>query len=247
MQDEETLKLWILKMILLSPSKRIAVVATGALMIATLFAAGANAEVTEQKPGEVADLKPTISGPFFVAPARLSDEEIAAFLKSPDSLLEQFVTGGLPMSTRVRSLAGSSPDTLDPILALVPKANIQQIAAIGAGLARAARALTTINPEYAALIQEKIVKLNDDGLSVAFVTATGEVQTAALGAGGGGAGAGGGASGIGGNGQAGGGAAGAGGDAATATTTQSFSGAGSSQFFASDNAGDSTSVSVSPE
>lgn len=193
------------------------------------------------------DTKPAINGTFFVAPAKMADEEVKAFLGSPDSLLEEFLTGGLPLSTRVRSLAGSSPETLDPIVALVPKANTQQMVAIGAGLARAARALATINPEYAALIQEKIATLNNPGLNVAFASALGEIQTAALGGGGAGAGAGAGAAGIGGGGVAGGGSAGTNGDEAIATSAETFNGRSSTQsFFASDNAGNSTSDSVSP-
>ncbi|OJF95282.1 hypothetical protein [Pararhizobium antarcticum] len=156
----------------------------------------------------------------FSGPAKLSELEVQAFLSAPAGLLTDFPSGGLPLSTRVRSLAGSDAATLDPILGLVPNASSMQVAAIGSGLARVAKACEKSNPEYAATIQEKIALLGDGALELAFATALNEVQTAALGqAGGAGAGAGG-AAGIGGTGTAGGGANGVNGTSAS-TVTQS--------------------------
>lgn len=160
----------------------------------------------------------------FVGPAKMSDAEVQSFLTTPAALLTQFSSGGLPMSTRVRSLAGSDSATLDPILGLVATANPAQVAAIGAGLARVAKACAATSPEYAATISEKVALLGNPALETAFNASAAEVQTAALGAGAP-AGAGGGTVGaIGGGGTAGGGGNGAsGGTAASGNSSGSFS------------------------
>lgn len=162
----------------------------------------------------------------FVGPAKMSDAEVQSFLTTPAALLTQFSNGGLPMSTRVRSLAGSDSATLDPILGLVATANPTQVAAIGAGLARVAKACAVSNPEYAATISEKVALLGNPALETAFNAAAAEVQTAALGGGTApAAGTGGGTVGaIGGGGTAGGGANGnSGGTAASGNSSGSFS------------------------
>ena len=161
----------------------------------------------------------------FAGPAKLSDAEVQAFLASPAALLSEFPTGGLPMSTRVRSLAGSDADVLDPILGLVASASANQVSAIGSGLARVARACQTVNPEYAATIQEKVASLDHGALEVAFEASAQEVQTAAVGAvaGAGGGAIGGGGAAIGGGGSAGGGAAGSGGSVTAGNSSGSFS------------------------
>ena len=160
----------------------------------------------------------------FSGPAKLSEPQVQAFLDTPAGLLSEFPSGGLPLSTRVRSLAGSDANTLDPILGLVATATPSQVSAIGAGLARVARACQTINPEFAATIQDKIASLDNGGLETAFQAASQEVQTAALGTTTGVGGAGGAVGGIGGTGTAGGGTTGVGGGAATSgNSSGSFS------------------------
>ncbi len=160
----------------------------------------------------------------FTGPAKLADAEVQAFLATPASLLSGYPSGGLPMSTRVRSLAGSDAATLDPILGLIPSATTSQVSAIGSGLARVARACQTVNAEYAATIQEKVASLDNDALEVAFQSASQEVQTAALGtAAGAGGGAVGGGGAIGGGGSAGGGSAGGGGTSSAGNSSGSFS------------------------
>lgn len=163
----------------------------------------------------------------FTGPAKLGDGEVQAFLASPSALLSEFPGGGLPLSTRVRSLAGSDAATLAPIAGLVSTATPAQVSAIGSGLARVARACQIANPEYAATIQELVASLDNDGLEVAFEAASQEVQTAAVGTGGGAAGGAGGAGGaIGGGGTAGGGSAGSsagGGTSSTGNSSGTFS------------------------
>ncbi|MBO3762229.1 hypothetical protein [Ciceribacter sp. L1K22] len=121
-------------------------------------------------------------GACFQGPARMNDEAISAFTGNPAALLSDNPTGGLRMSSEVRALVGSSEATLDLLLSTVPQANADQKAAMGTGLARAARACAPVNPEYAGLIQQKVAELNSPELLTAFLAASNEVQTAALGA-----------------------------------------------------------------
>lgn len=202
-----------------------------AMLASSAFVSGASAQET---------MTPVAC---FQSPAKLSEGDIAAFLATPASLLTENPNGGLPLSSRVRALAGSSSATIDAILALVSGANADQKAAIGSGLARAARACAASNPEYAALIQEKVAGANSPELVTAFLAASNEVQTAALGGLTGGATGGGGAAGIGGGGSAGLGTAGLGGDTVYTQGTGGFSASGSGQYFGSSNGGNG---SVSP-
>ncbi|MBW8300227.1 MAG: hypothetical protein K0M60_11560 [Hydrogenophaga sp.] len=202
-----------------------------AVLASSAFASGASAQET---------MAPVAC---FQSPAKLSEDDIAAFLATPASLLTENPNGGLPLSSRVRALAGSSSGTIDAILALIPGANADQKAAIGSGLARAARACAASNPEYAALIQEKVAGVNSPELVTAFLAASNEVQTAALGGLTGGATGGGGAAGIGGGGNAGLGTAGLGGDTVYSQGSGGFSTSGSGQYFGSSNNGNG---SVSP-
>jgi hypothetical protein len=142
-------------------------------------------------------------------------------------LLTTYPTGGLPLSTRARSLAGSNLSTVDALIALASSGNKDQKAAIGAGLARAARACVASNPQYAAQIQQKVAASNLTDVVTAFLAASNDVQTAALGgAGAAGGGAGGGAGGIGGGGASNGGSGGASGNSATGTSAPAAFSAG---------------------
>lgn len=128
----------------------------------------------------------------FLAPAKMSDSDIAAFIANPNGLLAEFPSAGLPMSSKVRALTGSSTAALDPMVALAKQANAPQKSAIGAGLARAAKSCQVTTPDYALLIQQKVAAANDKDLTTAFAAGMNDVQTASLG----GTGAGAGASGI---------------------------------------------------
>jgi hypothetical protein len=183
-------------------------------------------------------------------PASLPDSTIQAFLSSPSSLLEEFQTGGILLSNRVRALAGTDAAALTPIIALAGQANTAQSAALGAGLARAAAACVAAKPDFAARIQEEVAASDNAALQTAFAAATPETQTAALGAAGAaGAGAAG-VSAIGSNGNAGGGsnltgnAPGAGGSG-TASGSSAFGAGASSPFFASSGAASSITIAVS--
>lgn len=212
-------------------------------------AGGAFAQTAAATPAPAAPSTPaaSVTGGCFVAPAALSAADVSAFLSAPDALLTNFPSAGLPLANRVRSLAGTSADTLPAMIGLLPRANPSQVAAIGAGLARAARACAAINPEYAARIQDAVAGTNNSAFETAFLGATSETQTAALGAAGA-AGAGApGASAIGGGGTPGGGVnGGAGAGAGTPSGDSAFSAGASPRFFTGSGAGSSTVVLISP-
>lgn len=120
----------------------------------------------------------------FLAPARLSDEKIDAFISAPDQLLSSNPMGGVTLSMAVRDLAGSSSDVLPKLIQIMPSASTPQKASIGAGLARVAKACQKTTPEYVQQIQALVASSNVPELMTAFVAALEEIQTAALGAGG---------------------------------------------------------------
>lgn len=129
---------------------------------------------------DVSIAAPTAAG-CFVGAARLSDDAITSFLEQPDSLLTANPNGGLALAGSVRELTGSSADTLPKFQPLIATANASQKSAIGAGLARAARACQRSAPEYAQQIQAFVAATQSPELVAAFVGALNEVQTAALG------------------------------------------------------------------
>ncbi|MCM2395830.1 hypothetical protein NBH19_06995 [Rhizobium sp. S95] len=192
---------------------------------------------------------PQTAAPRVGGPSRLGAAEVQAFLSAPDTLLGATITPAT-LSLQVRGLAISSEETLAPLLALVSSANNEQIGSIASGLARAVRVLSaSTDPTdlaLAARIQEESAKVTNTVFQAAFASATGEVETAALGGGAAGGGAGG-AGALGGTGSASGTAGGGTGGGATPTTQAqsgtTFSGA-SSGYFASSGGGSSTTIIV---
>ena len=155
----------------------------------------------------------------FTGPAKLSDNDVSAFTGAPGAFLTANPVGGLPMTTQVRALAGSSAAALDDLIALVSQTNSSQKASLGAGLARAAKSCQSASPDYAQLIQQKVAAVNDKDLTAAFLADLSDVQTAALGGAGNGGGA---AAGIAGGGAAGDGGS-TGGDSSTPSLSATFS------------------------
>lgn len=192
---------------------------------------------------------PQTAAPRVGGPSRLGAAEVQAFLSAPDTLLGATITPAT-LSLQVRGLAISSEETLAPLLALVSSANNEQIGSIASGLARAVRVLSaSTDPTdlaLAARIQEESAKVTNTVFQAAFASATGEVETAALGGGAAGGGAGG-AGALGGTGSASGTAGGGTGGGATPTTQAqsgtTFSGA-SNGYFASSGGGSSTTIIV---
>lgn len=220
--------------------------ATGLLAICTCAYLGLSAGVHAQDaPG----------GSCFVAPAKLPDADVQAFLSNPQSLLQQYAVGGMAMQMRVRALAGSNPATLAALISLAaPTSDGQaQVAAIGGGLGRAARACVVADPVYAGTIQRSVLESNNQPLIDAFNGANAEAPTAALGgAGGAGAGAGAGGAAVGGPGAGGAvggsglpGAQAAGSNGVGQSNGSLVASASSARFFSASGGGGSSS-SVSP-
>ncbi len=136
--------------------------------------------------------------------ANLTETDLTAFSSKPTALLD--LTDSLALSTKVRSLVGSSDITLPLVIEQAKQANNTQMAAVGAGLARAANSCEIPDPAYKLMIEKTVAEaVQADArlqpLLDAFAKALGEAGTAALGPGGAGAGAAAGASAIGNGGQ----------------------------------------------
>ncbi|WP_182422189.1 hypothetical protein [Aureimonas sp. ME7] len=154
--------------------------------------------------------------------ARATPEQIATFIAQPATLLSDYGMTSIELSARVRALVGSDTRALDKAVALLAVASVDQRAAIGSGLGRAAFACQEVNPEYAGLIQSRIADSPYADVKTAFLAATNDIQVAAIAGASGGASGGGGAPGLSGGGVAGPGTAGMGGDDVTPTATGAF-------------------------
>ncbi|MDA9405935.1 hypothetical protein [Bradyrhizobium sp. CCBAU 45384] len=120
---------------------------------------------------------------------------ISDFKAAPNSLLQQYPTGGAQMISRVRDLGASDPTTLPGLIALLkdPATTKDQMRAIVAGLAQVARMAAQSDQAFANEIQNAIAGTGNPDVIAAYQAATGDVAIAATGggAGGGGTGAGG--------------------------------------------------------
>ncbi len=116
--------------------------------------------------------------------SNLATSDLDNFVSGPDAILQ--IADSFNLMARTRLLAGSSPRTLVPLLDVAVKATPDQMASIGAGLARAANSCLKPNPNYKLEI-EKIVaerSVKDPRLApllAAFARALGEGATASLG------------------------------------------------------------------
>ena len=118
-------------------------------------------------------------------PPQRSGDQATAFLANPALLLKDNPDGGARMLAQVRDLAIADPATLQSLLSLTSSASKDQKAAIGAGLAQAARAVLRTNPTYANQIQLAIVNLKDQEIMVAYTAASGQQAIGATGGAGG--------------------------------------------------------------
>lgn len=119
---------------------------------------------------------------------------ISDFKAAPNSLLQQYPTGGPQLISRVRDLGASDPTTVPGLIALLkdPATNTDQMRAIVAGLAQVARMAAQQDQAYANEIQAAIAGTGNPDVIAAYQAATGDVAIAATGGGaGGGTGAGG--------------------------------------------------------
>ncbi|TFV73709.1 hypothetical protein E4K64_21120 [Bradyrhizobium frederickii] len=119
---------------------------------------------------------------------------ISEFKAAPNSLLQQYPTGGPQLISRVRDLGASDPTTVPGLIALLkdPATTTDQMRAIVAGLAQVARMAAQQDQAYANEIQAAIAGTGNPDVIAAYQAATGDVAIAATGGGaGGGTGAGG--------------------------------------------------------
>ncbi len=116
--------------------------------------------------------------------SNLAQTDIDSFVGKPDVLL--MIPDTFNLMARTRLLAGSSDKTLNPLLDVAAGATAEQMAAIGAGLARAANTCLKPNPNYKLTIEKTVAdrSVKDPRLApllAAFARALGEGATASLG------------------------------------------------------------------
>lgn len=137
----------------------------------------------------------SVASSAIYAPSRqLPAQTISDFKASPNSLLQQFPSGGPQLISRVRDLGASDPATVPGLIALLKDTATtkDQLRAIVAGLAQVARMAAQQDQAFANEIQNSIAGTNNPDVIAAYQAATGDVAIAATGgAGGGGTGGGG--------------------------------------------------------
>lgn len=124
------------------------------------------------------------SGAGCFGAANLPQPDIDNFVGKPEALL--LIPDSFNMMARTRLLAGSSDKALNPLLDVAAGATENQMAAIGAGLARAANSCLKLRPDYKLLIEKTVAErsVKDPRLApllAAFARALGEGATASLG------------------------------------------------------------------
>ena len=109
---------------------------------------------------------------------KLPNSVIAQFKADPQGLLTTYASAGLPLSARARSLVLTDPSLVDVLIDVSKTANDAQKAAIGAGMAEAARILAAIDPQLAARIQLAVAQSGSESLITAFIAGSNATQTA---------------------------------------------------------------------
>lgn len=149
-----------------------------------LFAGAVSASAIETVPSPqttTSDVKtPAADVACFASAAKLPGDQLSAFLDKPQQLLIDNPGGGLPMSNRVRSLAGSSKQASDQLMQLVSTANRPQKSAIGSGLGRVVAACKDSNPEFADMITQSVVDSSDVDVLAGFAGANSDVSVASI-------------------------------------------------------------------
>jgi len=180
---------------------------------------------------------------------KLPNALIAEFRANPRALLTTYVSAGLPLSNRVLGLVVTDPSLVDLLVDLAKSANDAQRAAIGAGLAEAAKMMAASDPRAAAQIQNAVAVSGTTALTTAFAAGSSGVQTTSVGGGGGGGG-GGGEGGAGSGGQTGGVGGAEGANSGATSSGGAFGSANAAPAYGSVGAGggliSSTSQSTSP-
>ena len=114
------------------------------------------------------------------APAftKLPNSVIEQFKANPQGLLTTYASAGLQLSARARALVLSDPSLVDVLINVAKSGNDAQKAAIGAGMAEAARILAAIDPQLAAQIQLAVAQSGSEALITAFIAESNATQTA---------------------------------------------------------------------
>lgn len=121
---------------------------------------------------------------------KLPPAVIAEFKGGASKFMDNYKSGGLPLTNQVKNLVLSDSTTLADILTAAKSTTSVQNAAIGAGLAEAARAIAPTNPQLATEIQTQVVASGLADLLAAYTAVSNSTVTAATGGGGGGGGGG---------------------------------------------------------
>ncbi len=111
--------------------------------------------------------------------AKLPNSMIEQFKANPQGLSARYPAGGLALSARARSLVLTDPSLVGVLIDVAKAGNDAQSAAIGAGIAEAARILAMVDPQLAAQIQLAIAQSGSNSLIAAFIAASNATQTTA--------------------------------------------------------------------
>jgi hypothetical protein len=114
-------------------------------------------------------------------PAKLADDAVSAFLTHPGVFLTDHPSGGAAMIVKVRALAGSNGQAIDPLIGLNADAGAMQQRALGIGLSEAAEVCAKVQPQLSAYIRSTVSKLPPGNLFAAFQTSENEFAGIALG------------------------------------------------------------------
>ncbi|MDB5525919.1 MAG: hypothetical protein JWM58_3682 [Rhizobium sp.] len=117
-------------------------------------------------------------------PAKMSDSDLQAFIGDPKALLTANPMGGLPLSSRVRELAGSSSNAFQKIMELTKDASDGQKSAIAAGLASVVSVCDGVGTDaaqgYASVIQTAVANSGDAQFASTFQVSSKDVSAASV-------------------------------------------------------------------
>ena len=145
----------------------------------TYCASGRRLTATFVALAAMAALAPSVAAQIASRPHALAKTTIERYERDPQALLSDFSAGGLALASRVRAFVMSDPSATATLLALARTANDAQKAAIGAGLAEAAKALARIDPQAAEAIRRQVAQSGIDVLVTAFFAALSATVTQA--------------------------------------------------------------------
>lgn len=130
-----------------------------------------------------------LSSAIVSRPSAAQTVGVQTFLANPGTVLQQNPAGGAALVSQIRDLVLADHSTLEPIIRLLANATKEQKAAMGAGLAQAAKIIVKTDQPFAAKIQLAVADTKDQDLVLAYggISGTGDVPTGPTG---GGAGAG---------------------------------------------------------